>query len=194
MSLLKTWGDNSTLDFQRLSWKTAFLLAIISFERSSDLIRLDIREEFMQFNTDRVILQPISLGKTDRPTHLGSPITVLSFPEDSYVCPVLCLKHYILSSNNFRGKFTSLFIATKQPYKPVSSKTIAKWICNIIRQIDSASTAHSTRAVGSTNALYNGISLDQVLKAGDWTRVSTFQRHYLGPVNQNSITSAVFKR
>ena len=78
----------------------------------------------MQFNTDRVILQPISLGKTDRPTHLGSPITILSFPEDSYVCPVLCLKQYILSSNNFRGKCTSLFIATKQPYKPVSSKQL----------------------------------------------------------------------
>ena len=115
MSLLKTWGDNSTLDFQRLSGKTAFLLAIISFKRSSDLIRLNIREEFMQFNTDKVILQPISLGKTHRPTHLGSPITVLSFPEDSYVCPLLCLKQYILCSNNFRGKCTSLFIATKQP-------------------------------------------------------------------------------
>ena len=89
----------------------------------------------MQFNTDMVILQPISLGKTDRPTHLGSPITVLSFPEDSYVFPVLCLKLYILSSNNFRGKCTSLFIATKQPYKPVSSKTVANWICYIIRQL-----------------------------------------------------------
>ena len=109
LSLLKTWGDNSTLDFQRLSWKTAFLLAIISFKRSSDLIRLDIREEFMQFNTDRVILQLISLGKTDRSTHLGCPITVLSFPENSFVCPVLCLKQYILSSNNFRGKYTSVY-------------------------------------------------------------------------------------
>ena len=70
---------------------------------------------------------------------------------------------------------------------------IAKWICNIIQQIDDGSTAHSTGAVGSTNALYSGISLDQVLKAGDWTRASTFQRHYLGPVNQKKITSAVFK-
>ena len=92
LSLLKTWGDNSILDFQRLSWKTAFLLAIISFKRPSGLIRLDIREEFMQFNTDGAIRQLVLLCKTDRPAHLGSPITVLSFPEDSCVCPVLCLK------------------------------------------------------------------------------------------------------
>ena len=42
----------------------------------------------MQFNTNGVILQPVLLGKNDRSAHLGSPIAVLSFPEDSYVCPV----------------------------------------------------------------------------------------------------------
>ena len=42
----------------------------------------------MQFNTDGVILQPVLFGKTDRPAHLGSPVTVLSFPEDSCVWPV----------------------------------------------------------------------------------------------------------
>ena len=65
---------------------------MFSIKRSSDLTKLDIKEEFMQFNIDGVILQPVLLGKTDRPAHLGSPIPFLSFPEDSCVCPVLCLK------------------------------------------------------------------------------------------------------
>ena len=110
------------------------------------------------------MLQSVLLAKTDRHTHLGSPITVLSYPED--VCPMLCLKlcTVYFNLNSFGGKCIFLFIASKEPYKPVSSKLIAKWSCNIIQQIDSVSTAHSTGAVGLTNALFSGVSLDQVFK------------------------------
>ena len=68
----------------------------------------------MQFNTNGVILQPVLLGKIDRPAHLGSPITVLCFPEDSCQClsGILFETMYnIFYLHSFRGKCTSFFIA-----------------------------------------------------------------------------------
>ena len=41
--------------------------------------------------------------------------------------------------------------------------------------------AGSTRSVSTSTALNRGVSLEEVLEAADWTRSSTFTRHYYRP-------------
>ena len=56
--------------------------------------------------------------------------------------------------------------------------TIAGWMKNVIKQSGQHGTAGSTRSVSTSNALSRGVTLDKILKAGDWARVSTFKRFY----------------
>ena len=39
-------------------------------------------------------------------------------------------------------------------------------------------TAGSSRSVASWNAMCRGVTLDKIMMAGDWARVSTFGKHY----------------
>ncbi len=82
-----------------------------------------------------------------------------------------------------------LFLSFIRPHRPVSSQTISKWIVNTIkfaykRQNRSVSNVkgHSTRAVGPSWAIYREASVHSVLNSADWSRETTFTRHYLKSV------------
>jgi hypothetical protein len=66
-----------------------------------------------------------------------------------------------------------LLISTQNPHKGVSKETIAQWVKRIITNtgIDSAFTLHSTRAVATSTAKLNGVSLDKIPKTAGWFNV-----------------------
>ena len=72
----------------------------------------------------------------------------------------------------------SLFVTLNKPHKAASVSTIAGWIQNVIKQSDQHGMAGSTRSVSTSHALSRGVTLEKILKAGDWARVSTFKRFY----------------
>ena len=110
---------------------------------------------------------------------------------DSKVCPVDCLKSYIFFTDYLRTEENkrSLFISLIQPFGPVSGNTVGRWIKSFLGQagVDiSQFSAHSTRGAAASKAIASGISMDSILRSGDWSRETTFAKHYhraLLPVN-----------
>lgn len=127
-------------------------------------------------------LVSFSLLKPRKAQHAGSLKRLrLTSEQDSTLCPVACLKHYLFLTSGKRSSSLNLFISLKRPHLPVSSNTIARWIKSFLNLagIDTQIfSAHSTRSAGASNALRNGSSIDSNLKAGHWSKRSTFDRFY----------------
>ena len=56
--------------------------------------------------------------------------------------------------------------------------TVAQWMKKVIDLSGQSGTAGSSRSVASSNAMCRGVTLDKIMKAGDWARASTFGKYY----------------
>ena len=85
-----------TLDFIGHQRKLAFLLAMASSRRPSEIASLRSGPAFMIINPESVRFLPSQLSKTDRPDHLGPPILIRRLPAfsggDASLCPVSALE------------------------------------------------------------------------------------------------------
>ena len=178
-----------------LTWKTCFLVAITTFRRCSDLQALQLGEGYANVQKQGITFLRTGLSKTDRPSHLSRNIVVPHLPNDKKLDPKRAVAYYLKETEKFR-KSTSgndvlkLFLAVNRPHKPVTSVTISRWLVNLIKfcykELNKTSgrvTGHSTRSIGPSWALFKGASLQQVMEAADWSRETTFTRHYLKAVN-----------
>ena len=193
ISSLKTWDIAHKLTLRLLTFKTVFLLALVSLKRANELHRIVIDPDFFQLSSRRFRAQPTGLGKTDRPKHLTPPIDIKAFCEDPRVDPVYYLNCYVKRTDKLRGNHKQLFISFKKPYKPVSVQTISRWIVQTLRLCGIVDVnGHSTRSVGATTALEAGVNIEAILSAADWSSSSTFKRYYFKP-DLNSMSSLVLK-
>lgn len=180
---------NASLKF--LTWKTAFLIAITSFRRCSDLQALCIGENNIAIQKKGITFVRKGLSKQDRPSHFGSKVFIPSFTSDKQLDPKRAVYYYLKKTDNFRGSdenfIKNLFLSVIAPHKPVSSQTISSWIVNVLKLAyegdnDKTFHAHSTRALGPSWALFNGASVKSIMDTADWSRESTFTRFYLRDV------------
>ena len=183
----------SRASLEALTFKTVFLVALASARRCSELQALARSSPYVRFEREgiRVRTTPGFLPKTANPTHLGEDIFLPTFPKNTKLCVVRCLKQYLSITNALmsikRIKHNHLFVCygTRNKLKPVSKRTISGWLVKIIKAAYAAAgkalpsvKAHSTRAQATTWALFNGASLESILRAADWRRPSTFVKHY----------------
>ena len=63
-------------------------------------------------------------------------------------------------------------------YKSASPVLISKYLKDTIIYSEQLVTGQSVRSRASTKARLGGVSLGDVFKAGDWSRVSTFRVFY----------------
>ena len=96
---------------------------------------------------------------------------------------VNALSEYIKRTSSIRvdGTFDQLLLGTIKPFKPVVKRTIAGWIKKVLDKSGINTTAfpaHSTRSASSSSACQNGASLTDILKRGNWSKASTWQRFY----------------
>ena len=176
----------TTSSIKLLTLKTAFLVALATAGRSSDLHKLGCKEPYMrlELNSGGLRFVPRRLRKQDRAGHLLKDIFVPKFTEDRKLDPVRAVRIYIKRVEDVRGEVNSLFVtfgagAKKSP----TSQTIANWLRQTIELTSNngpqRAKAHFTRAASASKALWAGVSLDNILKAADWSSDSTFARHYL---------------
>ena len=179
-----------------LTWKTAFLIAITTFRRCSDLQSLRLGEGSVNVQQKGVTFIRHGLAKQDRPNHDGSKIFVPSFPENKNIDPKRSIYMYLKRTKDFREKDgenkCSLFLSINKPHKPVSSQTISKWIVKIIRMAYKQQKkrlgkvkGHSTRSIGPSWALFKGATISSVMESADWSKQSTFAKFYFKDVNVN---------
>ena len=184
---MESLGPNEQLPLKKLSRKLAFLLAITSAERGSELVAHDLR--FKRFHPEGV---SFNLPELTKGVRVGKPLKTSfysSFPENKLLCPCSCLKEYELRTQAFRPESISepnkLFLSVNKPHKPVGSATLSQWVkkCLLEAGIDSqVFKAHSKRGAATSAALRAGISIPEIVRLADWTKGTTFKTFCYRPL------------
>ena len=101
--------------------------------------------------------------KANRPLE---PLIYHHYPDNEKLCTVKCLQSYIGIQNTVvTGDIRYLIISYGKPHKPVSSKTISRWIKDELSKAGfdtSVFKAHSCRSASSTKARDAGISVSEI--------------------------------
>ena len=150
-------------------FRCAFFLASTSPRRPSEWasFRCD-PADMVQLAGQRSLL-PSQLSKTDRRTHMGPPILIRRLPPSSPLCLVAALED-LLHSRTFLGiRHIYVFSSLSSPHHPISVRLSPT-------SFDGSS---STRHFSASEAVARGLSIDDALRAGDWSGASIFFRHSL---------------
>ena len=178
------------IDKVPLGWltkKTAFLVAICTAGRGDDLSKLGCAPPYIRIEKNPAGIRFVTrdLRKQDRQGHTFQDIFIPKFKEDRKLDPVRAILMYLKRSEARRGSLASLFITFGNgPAKSPAARTIANWIVDTLERTlepgqDRKVSAHSTRATSTSVALHRGVSVNNILKAADWSSTSVFAKHYL---------------
>ena len=176
---LKMWFPFEDLTLKELTLKAVALMAILSGQRCQTLVKFSL-SSMKVYDTKCVFNIDSCVKQTRRGKHLA-PVEFMCFPNDSSLCVVSVLKHYIERTKDLRKGTDQLLIAYQKPHKPVSTDTVGRWIRTILTQagIDTEQfKAHSTRVASASAAVQRGAPVDAVLKAAGWAAESTFTKYY----------------
>jgi hypothetical protein len=179
IAFIRSLGKNENLDLKLLSFKLVVLLGLTAPDRSSDLVKRDLR--FRTFLPEGVSFELPGLSKTSKVGDYPKLSFHAAFPQDKDLCPVECLKSYEYKTRESRPKDNTqpnpLFLSHIRPFKPVSSSTLARWIKCLLSLAGIDTTifsAHSLRGAGSSAGLNQGVAVPEILKMADWSQENTF--------------------
>ncbi|KAK2828053.1 hypothetical protein Q5P01_019087 [Channa striata] len=189
----------SQISLKFLSLKTALLLALTSAKRVSDLCALSVSPSCLTIREDEslAVLRP-------NPAFMPKIITssFRSRMEEDFhrLCPVRALSHYVARTAGVR-RTQQLFVHYREHSqgKPLTKQRLSHWLCDAITQAYVSAgkeppqnmRAHSTRAVSSSTALFNGMSVDDICAAASWASPCPFVRFYLRDTSEFSLTHSV---
>ena len=108
LAVLTEWHPFMNIGLPALSKKVAFLLAICSAKRVSDLTLFSVDKSLYVFS--ETVLWYFRCILVQSPSHM-SPPTCLKTCEDSRLCPVSYLKEYIARTEVLREVNMQLFIS-----------------------------------------------------------------------------------
>ena len=174
------------LDFAALQRRCAFFLAMATSRRPSELASLRCDPAFMSISADRVRFLPSQLSKTDRQTHMGGPIIVQRLSPPGPRCPVAALEDLLRSRTALGIRHVHIFSSLSPPHGPISVSSFSDLIRWAFRQAGVAAPPGSTRHISVSDAVARGVSIDEALRAGDWSGAGTFFRHYFRPSGSSS--------
>ena len=182
-----------------LTWKTAFLIAIASGRRVSCIQALSIEEGHIRETQSGTTLIPSPgfLAKNDSVNYLAKAIhfarmsRVSSVPEDRLLCPCRAISVYVKRTSKFRGDERRFFVTYgRHDHRAASRDTVARWITDVIKFAYSNSSssefsqfsAHDTRSISTSWALFEGVAIQEILEAASWKSDSTFTSFYVRDV------------
>lgn len=205
-SLLPSWNLDVVLDFlqnwpfepvtkaslESITLKTVFLVAITTARRVSEIGALGRNSPYVREEQDGVRLRtrPGFLPKTATAEYLGQDIFLPSFRKNRLLCVKRMFKIYCAATATlakFDKQEDPLFVlfSGSQRGKAASKGVISSWIRRVIKAAYAAAgrslpsvKAHSTRAMGTSWALFNRATVESIMKAADWRRKLTFAKHY----------------
>ena len=167
----------------------ATLMCLVSGQRSQTLSSLKM--DTMYIDEHRSIFYISKLLKSTRPGFQQHPLEFVAYS----------IRLYLRKTSTLRKKDdSSFFISYVAPHKPVSPKTIARWVVETLEKSGINTTtlkAHSTRAASTSSARCKGLSLTEIAKAAGWSNFSTFGKFYNKPINDvnfgSNILNGVYK-
>ena len=115
--------------------------------------------------------------------------------DEMLLCPVRAVRQYLRRTRNFRPELPRLFLSTGRRRKMVSRNTISFWIREVIRRAYASSgedpplriRAHEVRGIAPSAVFRRNFAVGQVLRAGVWSRQTTFTSFYLRDVTHRSL-------
>ena len=190
-------------DLKHLTLKTAFLLALASGKRRSEIHAWVANKVSNLGQWEKVALFPSSdfIAKNQlarEGSQSVSPVTIPAlttivdrqFKEDRTLCPVRALRYYLDRTKDLRGSRSLLFISFKKGHTSgIRPATLSSWLKQTIllyyKQADQQALdlvqvkAHDIRAFAASKAFYGGVSVDQIMQACHWKAHNTFTNFYL---------------
>ena len=184
--------------------KTAFLLALATAKRCSEIHALAMDSHHLRFNQSdgsvSLILKTGFLAKNQLPSVKPDPIIVPSLAQickrehlDRLLCPLRSLKFYLKMTSSYRQN--RLFRPMKGN-QDNSKDTISRWISYTIKLAYRKLTkrdisflkikAHEVRALLFSCAFFHKVPLNDILQAAVWNRSSLFARFYLRDMSQKA--------
>lgn len=184
LEYIRSLGENKVLTLKDLTHKLATIMALANASRASEIHTLNVK--YMRMVSSGVEFNLAQLTRTSRPCKQRS----LFYPrleEDSVLCPVVTLQHYLERTREYRGSEPQLFLAVVRPFKPVKKVTIARWIKTLIHQagVGEEFKVHLIRGAAVTTAGMHGMSVSDILSVADWSLDSTFKTFYYRPMEQS---------
>ena len=190
-------------DLKHLTLKTAFLLALASGKRRSEIHAWVANKVSNLGQWEKVALFPSSdfIAKNQlarEGSQSVSPVTIPAlttivdrqFKEDRTLCPVRALRYYLDRTKDLRGSRSLLFISFKKGHtSDIRPATLSSWLKQTIllcyKQADQQALdlfqvkTHDIRAFAASKAFYGGVSVDQIMQACHWKAHNTFTNFYL---------------
>ncbi len=196
LKLFKLWAPAKRLSLKVLTFKTIVLLLLVSGQRPQIIQALTVDNMKVSPNSYKFFLQNSDL-KQGRRNYKPEVIHLKKYAPN----PKLCIHHYLTEYLNrtlyIRGKEKSVFLTTTRPFHKPSTDTVGRWIKKVLRHagVDTKLySAGSTRAASTSKAQRQGVNVDEILKAGGWTRQSTFVTYYNKPLkSDNNFSQGVLK-
>jgi hypothetical protein len=177
-------GENCRMDVKFLSMKLAFLLSSVAVLRVSELVNINVNPWRKDSNA-WVLRLNIWKKNTSASNRPHSSITIPFFVENPLLCPILCLQSYLSRTLEWRSHLpissSNLFLSISLPHHPISKDTASRWLKRLL-SLSAIDTdlfkAHSIRGAVSSKACARGISIDEILRAADWSTENTFTKFY----------------
>jgi integrase len=202
-------------DLEAWTRKTAFIIAITSASRCSELQALDVRPELTVFRREAVSMRtnPSFVPKVLKEQYLNKTIDLAAFFPDPRtrkdrawhsLCPVRALRYYMAKTLPVRGSCHQMFVSPsgKNKGKPVSKQRIARWLTQVITDAYThfgkdppvGVKAHSTRATAASMAALKGVAIADICRAASWSSHYVFANFYrLDMVGQSSFSTRVLE-
>ena len=148
---------------------------------------------------------PDFVAKTQDPSVFDTRFESFSIPslrdftggdqDEMLLCPVRAVREYLRRTRSFRPELPRLFLTTGRRRKMVSKNTISFWLKEVIRKAYVSSgedlpariRAHETRSIAPSAVFKRNFAVGQVLRAGVWSRQTTFTSFYLRDVTHRSL-------
>ena len=187
---LKNLEPVNALDLKVLTLKFTMLLCLLTGQRCQTLSKLDLT--LMQKLPGKYVFTIGEKLKTTRPGKHLELIELSAFEPDINLCVVTHLNQYLVKTENLRGSTSQLLISYVKPHMAVSNTTKGKWCKSVLKDagIDvTGFTSHSGRSATTSYASHTSLTLQDILKAGGWSNVQTFAKHYHKPIVGNFGTS-----
>ena len=190
-------------DLKYLTLKTAFLLALASGKRHSEIYALVGNKVSNLGQWEKVALFPSSdfIAKKQlarEGSQSVSPVTIPALTtivdrqlkEDRTLNLVRALRYYLDRTKDLRGSRSLLFISFKKGHSSdIRPATLCSWLKQTIllcyKQADQQALdlvqvkAHDIRAFAASKAFYSGVSVDQIMQACHWKAHNTFTNVYI---------------
>ena len=185
LRFLATWHPSISLNIKQLTLKTVALIALTACDRAQTLHLLSVEHvSISAHGLEFVVPEVLKTSRRGKPARV---VTCVKWGDERLdVCAYVhayinrTLSFRIKAVRKGRPKPVQLFLSHRTG-RPVQRASISRWLREVLQlsgiDVDRNGPG-STRGAASSLASRKGASAEQIMKAGSWTNVDTFLKHY----------------